>query len=53
MGNAARSPDEYARKPDDETDDSPGNLGTRLSGRFADLDIDSVDEVRELRESDE
>jgi hypothetical protein len=36
------------RDPDEPRDEP---LGTRLRGRFAELDVDSVDTVREIRES--
>jgi|GEM_PF-1764135 len=34
----------------DETDDTSAKLGDALSGRLADVDIDSVEAVRGVRE---
>lgn len=45
----------YATPPDwaesgDESDDTAAKLGDVLSGRLADVDIDSVEAVRDVRE---
>jgi len=45
----------YATPPDwadsgDEADDATAKLGDVLSGRLADVDIDSVEAVRDVRE---
>ncbi len=45
----------YATPPDwansgDEADGTPAKLGDVLSGRLADVDIDSVEAVRDVRE---
>jgi len=45
----------YAPPPDwaesgDENDDTAAKLGDVLSGRLADVDIDSVEAVRDVRE---
>jgi len=48
MGSYATPPD--WSKPTDEGDKSAVKLGDLLSGRLADVDIDSVEAVREARE---
>lgn len=49
MGVYADDVNEFARTDEDEDSDRPP-LGERLQGLASDLDIDSVAEVRELRE---
>lgn len=48
MGTYA-SPSDWEEE-DEGRDDSTTNLGELLSGRFADVDVDSVTVVREHRE---
>ncbi|WP_169302360.1 hypothetical protein [Halorientalis salina] len=48
MGSYATPPDWST--PTDEDDQSAVKLGDLLSGRLADVDIDSVEAVREARE---
>ncbi|WP_254864775.1 hypothetical protein [Halovivax gelatinilyticus] len=49
MGVYADEASEFARSTD-ATDDEREPLGTRLRGIAAELDVDSVEEVRSLRE---
>lgn len=48
MGSYA-TPPEWADS-DDEADETTAKLGDVLSGRLADIDIDSVETVRDVRE---
>lgn len=48
MGSYATPPD--WSKPTNEDDESAVKLGDLLSGRLADVDIDSVEAVRDARE---
>lgn len=48
MGNTAR--EFTAVGPDDESEDERPPLGDLLAGRFSELDVDSVEAVRRLRE---
>lgn len=48
MGVYADEANEFARSPDEDDERPP--LGERLRGMASQLDIDSVAEVRELRE---
>jgi len=48
MGSHVNSPD--LSRSVDESDDVDVKLGDLLSGRLADVDVDSVAAVRELRE---
>jgi hypothetical protein len=49
MGIIAGRMEPFIRGRDpDETPEEP--LGTRLRGRFEDMEVDSVDAVREIRE---
>ena len=48
MGSRARIPPSEFSEQDDS--DVEGALGDVLSGRFADVSIDSVDAVRDVRE---
>lgn len=48
MGVYVGDASEFDRSSDEDDDREP--LGTRLRGMAAELDVDSVEEVRELRE---
>lgn len=48
MGVYADDANEFARTDDDDAERPP--LGERLRGMASELDVDSVKEVRELRE---
>ncbi len=48
MGSYARAPS-WSEEPVDERDESEIQLGDLLSGRLADVDIDSVEAVRDER----
>lgn len=48
MGSYATPPD--WSEPTDENDESAAKLGDLLSGRLAEVDVDSVEAVREARE---
>lgn len=48
MGSYATPPDWV--DSDDEADETTAKLGDVLSGRLADVDIDSVEAVRDVRE---
>lgn len=50
MGSYAGSPSEWDRdSPSGDNENQQIRLGSLLSGRFADVNVDSVEEVRELR----
>ncbi|MCL9814759.1 hypothetical protein [Natranaeroarchaeum aerophilus] len=49
MGVYANEASEFTRSTD-ETEDERDPLGTRLRGVAAELDVDSVEEVRSFRE---
>lgn len=50
MGVYADDVNEFARTDDEDEDSDKPSLGERLQGLASDLDVDSVAEVRELRE---
>ncbi|NGM71339.1 hypothetical protein G6M89_20445 [Natronolimnobius sp. AArcel1] len=50
MGVYADDVDEFARTDDEDEDNDKPSLGERLQGLASELDIDSVVEVRDLRE---
>jgi len=50
MGSHAVHPD--WENADDESDDTAAKLGDVLSGRLADIEVDSVAAVREQREQE-
>lgn len=49
MGSHATLPD-TAERDDEPADGDGGKLGDLLSGRLGDVDIDSVEAVRDVRE---
>jgi len=49
MGSPATIPTDAERDGEPPEDDGP-NLGDLLSGRLGDIDIDSVEAVRDVRE---
>lgn len=51
MGSYARVPS-WGEKPTDESEKSQTQLGDMLSGRLADVDIDSVEAVRAERKQE-
>ncbi|MFC7133831.1 MULTISPECIES: hypothetical protein [Salinibaculum] len=50
MGSYATPPDWSDPTDEDDDEESAVKLGELLSGRLADVDIDSVEAVRETRE---
>ncbi|WP_154660594.1 hypothetical protein [Halopiger goleimassiliensis] len=50
MGVYADEVSEFTRSNDENEDDDREPLGERLRGMASEIDVDSVDEVRELRE---